>query len=79
MSVDDSVGGCEPYMKDKKYSFPVLIATDLISMGVTPAVGSSAGTGSWDRDGKWEWKEDGFAARGGVGEGNVGEIGREEG
>ncbi|HXM14078.1 MAG TPA: hypothetical protein VN933_02475, partial [Candidatus Eremiobacteraceae bacterium] len=49
----------EPYMKDKKYSFPVLFASRYVS-GVTPALGVPQ---NWivGADGKWEWKQEGFA------------------
>jgi thiol-disulfide isomerase/thioredoxin len=59
MSVDDSIGDVEPYMKDKKYSFPVLFASRYVS-GVTPALGVPQ---NWivGADGKWEWKQEGFA------------------
>lgn len=59
MSVDNSIGDVEPYMKDKKYSFPVLFASSYIN-GVTPASGVPQ---NWivGPDGKWEWKQEGFA------------------
>ena len=75
MSVDDSIGDVEPYMKDKKYSFPVLFASRYVS-GVTPALGVPQ---NWivGADGKWEWKQEGFAPDE-LGEKRVGEVGGEE-
>lgn len=59
MSVDDSIGDVAPYMKDKKYSFPVLLASQYVN-GVVPALGVPQ---NWivTADGKWEWKQEGFA------------------
>ena len=58
MSIDDSIGDVAPYMKDKKYSFPVLLASQYVN-GVAPAVGVPQ---NWivGADGKWEWKQEGF-------------------
>jgi thiol-disulfide isomerase/thioredoxin len=58
MSVDDSIGDVAPYMKDKKYSFPVLLASRYVT-DMTPALGVPQ---NWivGADGKWEWKQEGF-------------------
>jgi thiol-disulfide isomerase/thioredoxin len=58
MSIDDSIGDVAPYMNDKKYSFPVLLASQYVN-GVAPAVGVPQ---NWivGADGKWEWKQEGF-------------------
>jgi thiol-disulfide isomerase/thioredoxin len=62
MSVDDSIGDVAPYMKDKKYSFPVLLAAQYVN-GLTPDAGVPQ---NWivDAQGKWKWMQVGF------GEGN---------
>ncbi|HEY4907281.1 MAG TPA: redoxin family protein [Candidatus Acidoferrum sp.] len=59
MSVDDSIGDVEPYMKEKKYSFPVLLASRYVN-GLTPALGVPQ---NWivGADGRWEWLQEGFA------------------
>jgi thiol-disulfide isomerase/thioredoxin len=60
MSVDDSIGDVEPYIKEKKYSFPVLLASRYVN-GLTPALGVPQ---NWivGADGRWEWLQEGFAA-----------------
>lgn len=58
MSIDESIGDVEPYMKEKKYSFPVLLASRYVN-DVAPAFGVPQ---NWivGADGKWEWKQEGF-------------------
>lgn len=58
MSIDESIGDVEPYMKEKKYSFPVLLASRYVG-DVAPAFGVPQ---NWivGADGKWEWKQEGF-------------------
>ena len=58
MSVDESIGDVEPYMNDKKYSFPVLLAAHYVNE-LVPALGVPQ---NWivGADGKWEWKQEGF-------------------
>jgi thiol-disulfide isomerase/thioredoxin len=56
--IDDSVGDVAPYMKDNKYTFPVLIARDLIyELMPVPSVPQN-----WivDSANKWRWSEEGF-------------------
>ena len=56
--IDDSVGDVAPYMKDNKYTFPVLIARDLIfELMPVPSVPQN-----WivDSANKWRWSEVGF-------------------
>jgi thiol-disulfide isomerase/thioredoxin len=58
MSIDESIGDVEPYIKEKKYSFPVLLASRYVN-DVAPAFGVPQ---NWivGADGKWEWKQEGF-------------------
>jgi thiol-disulfide isomerase/thioredoxin len=58
MSVDDSVGDVAPYMKDKNYTFPVLLASRYVSE-LTPGEGVPQ---NWivGADGKWTWMQIGF-------------------
>ena len=58
MSVDDSVGDVAPYMKDKNYTFPVLLASRYVSE-LTPGEGVPQ---NWivGADGKWAWMQIGF-------------------
>ncbi len=56
--IDDSVGDVAPYMKDNKYTFPVLIARDLIyELMPVPSVPQN-----WivDSANKWRWSAEGF-------------------
>lgn len=59
-NVDDEVGKVEPYMKEKGYTFPVLLAKsyidDLIPSLTIPQ--------NWivDAKGKWQWEQIGFGA-----------------
>jgi thiol-disulfide isomerase/thioredoxin len=57
-SIDTSVGDLAPYMKDNKYTFPVLLAADYVNE-LLPVVGVPQ---TWivDEAGKWNWKEEGF-------------------
>jgi thiol-disulfide isomerase/thioredoxin len=58
MSVDDSVGDVAPYMKDKSYTFPVLLASRYVGE-LTPGEGVPQ---NWivGADGKWAWMQIGF-------------------
>jgi hypothetical protein len=49
-----------PYIKDKKYSFPVLLAAQYVN-GLTPDAGVPQ---NWivDAQGKWKWMQVGFGA-----------------
>jgi thiol-disulfide isomerase/thioredoxin len=60
LSVDDSIGDVAPYIKDKKYSFPVLLAAQYVN-GLTPDAGVPQ---NWivDAQGKWKWMQVGFGA-----------------
>jgi thiol-disulfide isomerase/thioredoxin len=59
-NVDDEIGGVEPYMKENKYTFPVLLAKDLVN-DLIPYLGIPQ---NWivDPTGKWRWQQLGFGA-----------------
>src|SRR4029077_13962138 len=50
-TIDDEIGAVEPYIKDNKYTFPVLFARDLVK-DLVPGVGIPQ---NWivDANGKW--------------------------
>jgi thiol-disulfide isomerase/thioredoxin len=58
LSIDDEVGDVVPYMKEKNYSFPVLLASQYVGE-VNPSAGVPQ---NWivDANGKWTWMQLGF-------------------
>src|SRR5262249_14253896 len=58
LNVDDEIGKIAPYMKEKGYTFPVLLAKNYIDV-VAPSAGIPQ---NWivDAHGKWIWKQSGF-------------------
>jgi hypothetical protein len=57
-NVDDEIGGVTPYLKQNKYTFPVLFAKDLVN-DLIPNLGIPQ---NWlvNADGKWLWTNGGF-------------------
>jgi len=57
-NIDDSAADIGPYMRDKHYTFPVLLARDLVNE-VLPMVAIPQ---NWvvDPESKWKWSEVGF-------------------
>jgi thiol-disulfide isomerase/thioredoxin len=58
LNMDDEIGKVAPYMKEKGYTFPVLLARTYID-DVTPSAGIPQ---NWvvDAHGKWIWEQSGF-------------------
>jgi thiol-disulfide isomerase/thioredoxin len=58
--VDDEIGAVEPYINDHKYTFPVVLAKDLVN-DLSPSLGIPQ---NWivDAAGKWRWQSLGFGA-----------------
>jgi thiol-disulfide isomerase/thioredoxin len=58
-NIDEEIGLVEPYMKENKYTFPVLLAKDYVN-DLLPAVSIPR---NWivDGNGKWEWENVGFS------------------
>jgi len=58
-NIDDSAADVGPYMRDNHYTFPVLMAKDLV-YEILPTVAIPQ---NWvvNREGKWEWDEEGFS------------------
>ena len=61
-NIDDSAADVTPYMRDNHYTFPVLMAKDLV-FGILPEVAIPR---NWivDQEGKWKWEEVGFGGEG---------------
>jgi hypothetical protein len=59
-NVDDEIGAVEPYIKDHKYAFPVVLAKDFVN-DLIPSLGIPQ---NWivDAAGKWRWQNLGFGA-----------------
>jgi thiol-disulfide isomerase/thioredoxin len=57
--VDDEIGGVEPYIQENKYTFPVLLAKDLVWDLIPDGLGIPQ---NWivDGSGKWRWQQVGF-------------------
>jgi thiol-disulfide isomerase/thioredoxin len=57
-NIDDEIGAVAPYMKENKYSFPVLLAKDYVN-DLLPLVSIPR---NWivDPAGKWQWEQVGF-------------------
>ena len=57
-NIDDSAADVGPYMKDKHYTFPVLLAKDFVN-DLLPLVSVPQ---NWvvDQESKWKWSEVGF-------------------
>jgi cytochrome c biogenesis protein CcmG/thiol:disulfide interchange protein DsbE len=58
--VDDELGGVAPYMKENKYTFPVLLAKDYVN-DLLPLISIPR---NWviDATGKWQWEQIGFGS-----------------
>lgn len=59
-NIDESVGMVEPYMREGKYTFPVLLAKDYVE-GLLPLVSIPR---NWvvDGNGQWRWEQIGFGS-----------------
>ena len=57
-NVDDEIGDIAPYVKDNKFTFPVLIAKDFASHVL--ADGGVPRNWILDAEGKWRWQQEGF-------------------
>ncbi len=59
-NVDDEIGNVAPYMKENKYTFPVLLAKDYVD-DLLPALSIPR---NWiiDANGKWQWEQIGFGS-----------------
>jgi thiol-disulfide isomerase/thioredoxin len=77
LSIDEAIGDVAPYMKEKNYSFPVLLASQYVGK-LNPSAGVPQ---NWivDANGKWTWMQVGFGDEEGWEKGDVGEVGKGEG
>ena len=57
-NVDEEIGNVSPYMKEHRYTFPVLFAKDYVN----DVIGSFSIPRNWivDSKGKWQWEQLGF-------------------
>ena len=59
-NIDDEVGKVEPFVKEKGYTFPVLLAKDYVFDSLEPGVPRTLIV---DQAGVWKWEQTGFSGK----------------